>query len=49
MIKTEEIKNTTKQQRISSHSHIKGLGLNEEGNAVNDSCGLIGQFDARKV
>lgn len=50
MFKVDNIKqNNDKQQRISTHSHIKGLGLNAEGNVSNDSCGLIGQHQARKV
>ena len=49
MNKVEEIKNTNKQQRVSAHSHIKGLGLGEDGNVATDSCGLIGQNDARRV
>lgn len=33
-MKIEEVKSTTKTQRIATHSHIKGLGLNEEGKAI---------------
>jgi RuvB-like protein 1 len=32
-MKIEEVKSTTKTQRISSHSHIKGLGLKPDGYA----------------
>uniref|UniRef100_A0A3Q2XS23 RuvB-like helicase n=1 Tax=Hippocampus comes TaxID=109280 RepID=A0A3Q2XS23_HIPCM len=28
-MKIEEVKSTTKTQRIASHSHVKGLGLDE--------------------
>ncbi|KAH9506166.1 ruvB-like helicase pontin [Dermatophagoides farinae] len=49
MFKVDNIKTNDKQQRISVHSHIKGLGLNAEGNVVQDSCGLIGQQQARKA
>uniref|UniRef100_A0A3Q0T4I0 RuvB-like helicase n=1 Tax=Amphilophus citrinellus TaxID=61819 RepID=A0A3Q0T4I0_AMPCI len=31
-MKIEEVKSTTKTQRIASHSHVKGLGLDEAGN-----------------
>lgn len=49
-MKIEEVKSTTKTQRIASHSHIKGLGLNEEdGTASNVSSGLVGQENAREV
>jgi RuvB-like protein 1 (pontin 52) len=33
-MKIEEVKSTTKTQRIASHSHIKGLGLAEDGVAL---------------
>lgn len=49
MSKMEEFASSNKKQRIAAHSHIKGLGLNEEGNVMNDSYGLVGQNEARKV
>ena len=33
-MKIDEVKSTVKTQRISAHSHVKGLGLNEEGKPV---------------
>lgn len=49
-MKIEEIKNSsTKDKRVSSHSHIKGLGLNEYGSVVDNSAGFIGQAEAREV
>ena len=48
-MKITEIQSTTKTQRIASHSHIKGLGLDEHGNAVNIAAGLVGQTEAREV
>lgn len=48
-MKIEEVKSTTKTQRISAHSHIKGLGLDENGVAVPMSAGLVGQEAAREV
>jgi RuvB-like protein 1 (pontin 52) len=33
-MKIEEVKSTTRAARIASHSHIKGLGLDEAGNAI---------------
>lgn len=48
-MKIEEVKSTTKTQRIASHSHVKGLGLDEAGNAKQTACGLVGQEAAREV
>lgn len=35
--------------RISCHSHVKGLGLDELGNALDIGSGLVGQNAAREV
>lgn len=48
-MKIEEVKSTTKTQRIASHSHVKGLGLDEAGYAKQTACGLVGQEAAREV
>ncbi|XP_065223028.1 ruvB-like helicase 1 [Planococcus citri] len=48
-MKIEEVKSTVKTQRISSHSHIKGLGLNENGTAMPMGAGLVGQEQAREA
>jgi len=48
-MKIEEVKSTVKTQRISSHSHVKGLGLDESGEAIQMASGLVGQEDARQV
>lgn len=48
-MKIEEVKSTTKAQRVSSHSHVKGLGLNDAGQALACAAGLVGQEDAREV
>jgi RuvB-like protein 1 (pontin 52) len=48
-MKIEEVKSTTKQQRIASHTHIKGLGLDEAGNCIPISHGLCGQEKAREA
>ena len=45
----EEVKSTTKAQRIAAHTHVKGLGLNEKGEAITVSAGLVGQEKAREV
>lgn len=48
-MKIEEVKSTTKTQRIAAHSHIKGLGLDETGTAVSIAAGLVGQELAREA
>ena len=48
-MKIEEVKSTTKTQRIAAHSHIKGLGLDENGEALAMGSGLVGQETAREV
>lgn len=48
-MKIEEVKSTSKTQRIASHSHIKGLGLDENGYAIQSAAGLVGQELAREV
>jgi RuvB-like protein 1 (pontin 52) len=48
-MKIEEVKSTTKTQRIASHTHIKGLGLNELGDAIPVAQGLCGQEKAREA
>lgn len=48
-MKVEEVKSTVKTQRISAHSHVKGLGLDENGYAIQMAAGLVGQENAREV
>jgi RuvB-like protein 1 (pontin 52) len=48
-MKIEEVQSNAKTVRISSHSHVKGLGLDETGTAVDQSGGLVGQSDAREA
>ena len=48
-VKIQEVKSTTKTQRISCHSHIKGLGLDKDGKPMEIACGLVGQMDARQA
>lgn len=48
-MKVEEVKSTVKTQRISAHSHIKGLGLDEAGIAIPIAAGLVGQEQAREA
>merc|ERR1719326_959936 len=48
-MKIEEVKSTTKTQRISVHSHIKGLGLESSGLPADIGAGLVGQHKARQA
>lgn len=48
-MKIEEVQSTTKSQRVASHSHIKGLGLNEDGTPQEVADGLVGQEKAREA
>ncbi|XP_054723423.1 ruvB-like 1 [Uloborus diversus] len=48
-MKIEEVKSTTKAQRIAAHSHVKGLGLDENGYALDIAAGLVGQKKAREA
>lgn len=41
MMNIQEVKSTTKTQRIAAHTHIKGLGLNNTGKPEEISCGNI--------
>merc|ERR1711934_727271 len=48
-MKIEEGKSTTKAQRVAVHTHIKGLGLDDNGNAQQCAAGLVGQEKAREA
>ncbi|RTG81513.1 RuvB-like protein 1 (pontin 52) [Schistosoma bovis] len=48
-MKIEEVRSTSKTQRIAAHTHIKGLGLDETGTALSNACGLVGQECAREA
>lgn len=48
-MRIEEVKSTTRKSRIAVHSHVKGLGLNDAGNAENSGAGLVGQEAAREA
>lgn len=48
-MKIEEVKSTSKTQRIAAHSHVKGLGLDDSGAAKPAGAGLVGQENAREV
>jgi RuvB-like protein 1 len=48
-VQIEEVQSTTKAARIAVHTHIKGLGLEENGRALPIAAGLVGQEKAREV
>ncbi|XP_022850988.1 ruvB-like protein 1 isoform X1 [Olea europaea var. sylvestris] len=48
-MKIEEVQSTTKKQRIATHTHIKGLGLEPNGNAIPLAAGFVGQAAAREA
>ncbi|KAG6763197.1 hypothetical protein POTOM_033735 [Populus tomentosa] len=45
----EEVQSTTKKQRIATHTHIKGLGLEPSGRAIDMAAGFVGQKEAREA
>lgn len=45
----QEGDDVTRMERIGAHSHIRGLGLDENLNAAPHSQGLVGQLEARKA
>ena len=48
-LKIEEVKSTEIFNRVASHTHIKGLGLREDGTATPVAAGFVGQEEAREV
>jgi RuvB-like protein 1 len=40
---------STTAKKVATHSHIKGLGLKEDGQAEPISSGFVGQYKAREV
>lgn len=48
-MKIEEVRSNVRAKRVAAHSHIKGLGLNEEGTALQIGSGLVGQETAREA
>ena len=49
MVQISEVKNSSRDHRTSSHTHIKGLGLKSDGTAERQSSGFVGQASAREV
>ncbi|GAQ86895.1 P-loop containing nucleoside triphosphate hydrolases superfamily protein [Klebsormidium nitens] len=48
-MRIEEVQSTTKKQRVATHTHIKGLGLKEDGTAAPLGAGFVGQEQAREA
>ncbi|KAH0931871.1 hypothetical protein HID58_008988 [Brassica napus] len=48
-VKIEEIQSTAKKQRIATHTHIKGLGLEPTGIPIPLAAGFVGQLEAREA
>lgn len=48
-MKIEEVTSTTKTSRVATHSHIKGLGLGDDGMPLAVGAGLVGQERAREA
>jgi RuvB-like protein 1 (pontin 52) len=48
-MKIEEMKTSELLQRIAVHTHVKGLGLNEQGEPLPIDSGMVGQEKAREA
>ncbi|KAJ2999034.1 RuvB-like protein 1 [Globomyces sp. JEL0801] len=48
-MKIQEVLSTTKEQRVAAHSHIKGLGLRDDGTSEQAAAGFVGQETAREA
>jgi hypothetical protein len=42
-MRIEEVASTAKAQRVATHTHIKGLGLKDDGTAIALAAGFVGQ------
>ncbi|KAK1936400.1 RuvB-like 2 DNA helicase [Babesia divergens] len=49
MTHTIELSDITKIERVGIHSHIRGLGLDDNLNAIYQADGLVGQLQARRA
>jgi RuvB-like protein 1 (pontin 52) len=48
-MRIEQVSSTSREKRVAAHSHIKGLGLLEDGTAEPIQSGFVGQENAREV
>ncbi|VDK19478.1 unnamed protein product [Anisakis simplex] len=44
-----EVRDVLKMERIGVHSHIRGLGLDEQLNPSRIADGMVGQMEARRA
>lgn len=49
MVQISEVKGNRRDNRTAAHTHIKGLGLKENGYAEAQAGGFVGQAAAREV
>jgi len=47
--KVQEVRDVTRLERIGAHSHVRGLGLDDNFNAKKTSQGMVGQKSARRA
>jgi RuvB-like protein 1 (pontin 52) len=45
----EQVSSISKRQRVATHTHIKGLGLDKDGRATTSAAGWVGQEQAREA
>eukprot|EP00271_Cylindrocystis_brebissonii_P016095 TRINITY_DN39297_c0_g1_i1.p1 TRINITY_DN39297_c0_g1~~TRINITY_DN39297_c0_g1_i1.p1 ORF type:complete len:459 (+),score=113.22 TRINITY_DN39297_c0_g1_i1:202-1578(+) len=48
-MRLEEVQSSVKRQRVAAHTHIKGLGLKDDGYALGLASGFVGQEAAREA
>ena len=48
-MKIEEVKSVTRANRVAAHSHVKSLGLAQDGTAEEIGGGMVGQVEAREA
>ncbi|KAM7272290.1 hypothetical protein ACFE04_026953 [Oxalis oulophora] len=48
-MKIEEVQSTAKKQRVATHTHIKGLGLEPNGMPIPMAAGFVGQLEGREA
>lgn len=49
MVNLSEVKGNSRENRTAAHTHIKGLGLRNDGTAETSGSGFVGQMAAREV
>lgn len=48
-VKMEAVQSVAKHQRVAAHTHIRGLGLRDDGTALAMAAGFVGQEQAREA